>query len=205
MHPCRPELGRLLLVVLAMLGAVTAAPGAAGPLQASAGALLVAEPELDDPNFDRTVVVLLHHDAEGAFGLVVNRPLGRVPTADLLRRLDLDAEGVSGETELFYGGPVQPELGTVLHGPDYRGGDTRTVVVGLAASNDPAILRAIAEGRGPGRARVVLGYAGWGPGQLEGELQQRAWFLLPADPELVLAADPAKVWERALARRGVDL
>ena len=200
MYPCK-----LPLVLLAALGAVTTAPGAVGPTLDSAGALLVAEPELDDPNFDHTVVVLLHHDAEGALGLVVNRRYGRVPTADLLRRLGLDAAGASGETELFYGGPVQPDLGTVLHRPDYQGSDTRAVAPGLAATSDPAILRALATGRGPSQARVVLGYAGWGPGQLEGELQQHAWFLLPADPDLVLAADPAKAWQRAFGRRGVDL
>lgn len=199
MYPCK-----LPLVLLAALGAVTTAPGAVGPTLDSAGALLVAEPELDDPNFDHTVVVLLHHDAEGALGLVVNRRYGRVPTADLLRRLGLDAAGASGETELFYGGPVQPDLGTVLHRPDYQGSDTRAVAPGLAATSDPAILRALATGQGPSQARVVLGYAGWGPGQLEDEIGRNGWLTCEAAPDLVFSERNDSKWQRALKTLGVD-
>ena len=86
---------------------------------ASAGTLLVAEPDLDDPNFDHTVVLMLHHDAEGALGLVVNRPYGTAPTAELLRRLGQGRIAVEGETRLFYGGPVQPEVGMTVHSADY--------------------------------------------------------------------------------------
>lgn len=198
---------RVWSTLLASLIAWTVAlgPGGGESEPSLAGRLLVAEPELADPNFARTVVLLLHHDAEGAMGLVVNRRYGRVPMADLLRRLGRDTRGASGETELYYGGPVEPDVGTVLHDAGYRGSDTREIGAGLAATHDPAILEAMARRQGPRQARIVLGYAGWGPGQLESELAQGAWATIPADPELVLAPDPERVWERALARRGVDL
>ncbi len=170
------------------------------------GRLLVAEPDLADPNFDHTVILMLHHDADGALGLVVNRPYGTAPTGELLSRLGVQAPSkVSGETLLYYGGPVQPEIGMIVHSAEYARADTKRLTPEISVTADPAVLADGAEGHGPRRAIPVLGYAGWGPGQLESELAQGAWFTLPADPTLVFAPDPGKVWAAALARRGVDL
>ena len=170
-----------------------------------AGQLLVAEPKLDDPNFDHTVILVLQHDADGAMGLVVNRPYGTAPTAELLSRLGVDAGPVKGETLLFYGGPVQPSVGIVVHSAEYARADTRRVTAGIAVTSDPAILADMAVGKGPRRTVPVLGYAGWAAGQLDQELAQGSWFSIPADPDLIFAPETDKAWERALARKGIEL
>lgn len=194
----------LLPLLPARLGAVPSTDDAPSD-QSLQGQLLVADPRLDDPNFDHTVVVMLAHDAEGALGVVINRPYGKAPTAELLQRLGVGADGVGGETLLFYGGPVQPEAGLVVHSADYALADTHALGSGLAVTSNPQILKDIATGKGPRQAVPVLGYAGWGPGQLESELAQGAWFVIPADPALVFAANTAGIWEQAVGRRGIEL
>ncbi len=198
-------LGFLLLVPAGHVARAVPSPDDAAPPQPLQGQLLVAEPRLDDPNFDHTVVVMLEHDEEGALGVVINRPYGKAPTAELLQKLGVGAEGVGGETLLFYGGPVQPEAGLVVHSADYARADTHGLGAGLAVTSNPEILKDIALGKGPRQAVPVLGYAGWGPGQLESELAQGAWFVIPADPALVFAANPARIWEQAVSRRGIEL
>ena len=198
----------LLVLLLLMPGGTRAAPAPLeeGPATVPRpGELLVAAPELGDPRFDHTVVLMLQHDAEGAMGVVINRPYGKAPTAELLRRLGVDAGGVAGETLLVYGGPVQPEAGFVVHSTEYALPDTHPLAAGLAVTSDPTILKDMATGRGPKQAVPVLGYAGWGPGQLEGELAERAWFVIPADAELIFAPDPTRTWQRAMDRRGIEL
>lgn len=170
-----------------------------------AGKLLVARPEMNDPRFSGTVVFLVRHDAEGAMGLVVNRPFKEIPVADLLGRLGLDREGVSGSLPMHYGGPVEPGRVFVLHTDDWRGEGTRVVAGGIALSGPAAVLRAIGTGHGPRRVRLVLSYSGWGPGQLEREMRAGAWVAVPADPALVFDEDPRGAWERALGRREIDL
>lgn len=194
----------LLPLLPAGLGAVPSTDDAPSH-QSLQGQLLVADPRLDDPNFDHTVVVMLEHDAEGALGVVINRPYGKAPTAELLQRLGVGADGVGGETLLFYGGPVQPEAGLVVHSADYALADTHALGSGLAVTSNPQILKDIAMGKGPRQAVPVLGYAGWGPGQLESELAQGAWFVIAADPALVFAANTAGIWEQAVGRRGIEL
>jgi putative transcriptional regulator len=198
-------LGLLPLVPAGLGAGAVPSPEDAAPHRSLQGQLLVAEPRLDDPNFDHTVVVMIEHDEDGALGVVINRPYGKAPTAELLQRLGVGADGVGGETLLFYGGPVQPEAGLVVHSADYALADTHALGSGLAVTSNPEILKDIATGKGPRQAVPVLGYAGWGPGQLESELAQGAWFVIPADPALVFAANTARIWERAVSRRGVEL
>ena len=181
------------------------APAAAEPQQSLAGSLLVASPELGDPNFEQTVVLMLEDGEEGALGVVINRPYGSAPTAELLRRLGVDPGDAKGETELFYGGPVQPEIGMVVHGTDYTLPSTRQVVPGIALTSVRKVLADIAQGNGPHQAIAARGYAGWAPGQLARELAEGAWFTLPADPTLVFTSDRAQLWRTAYARRGVEL
>ena len=151
------------------------------------------------------MVLIIQHDSSGTLGLVVNRPYGTAPTAELLSRLGVKAGPVTGDTLLFYGGPVQPSVGMVVHSTDYALPETRRVTTDIAVTSNPTILADLAAGKGPKRAVPVLGYAGWAAGQLEQELAQGAWFTIPADPELIFSPDVAKAWERALARKGVDL
>ena len=169
------------------------------------GRLLVATDDVRDPRFRRTVIYMVHHDTTGAMGLVVNRPLGDGPLADLLERLGRDSEGVAGTIRVHYGGPVEPGRGFVLHTADWTGSESRAIRGGVALSTDPAILSAIADGTGPRRFLFALGYAGWSPGQLEAEIERGAWITIPADEALVFDADAGSKWERAMARRPIDL
>jgi len=170
-----------------------------------AGQLLVARPDLPDPRFSRTVVYVLHHDAGGAMGLIVNRPIGEAPLSELLERFGLENKGVNGEIRVHFGGPVEPARGFVLHTADYETGSTQVVKGGIAVTARPEILHAIGTGAGPRKSLFAMGYAGWAPGQLEAEIKAGAWEIVPADQALVFDEDYQKKWERAMARRTIRL
>ncbi len=196
----------LLVLVLASAGADAAR--AAAPRPAAdwlGGQLLVATRQLQDPRFVRTVVYLVRHDASGAMGLIVNRPVGEMPLAMLMQQLGLDAAGASGTMRIHYGGPVEPGRGFVLHTTEYSSQGTLTVPGGLAMTFEPGILRVIADGRGPRRTLFALGYAGWAPGQLENEIGRGDWLTVTSDEALVFDQDYDKKWERATARQRINL
>jgi putative transcriptional regulator len=170
-----------------------------------AGQLLIANPSMGDPNFERTVILMVRHDKDGAFGIVINRPIATRPLAELLAVLgDKDAP-VTGEVRIFAGGPVQPELGFVVHSADYRGPQTLDATATMAVTSSREILRDIGSGKGPKKSLFAFGYAGWGPGQLEREFGRRAWSIAPAEQRLVFDEDRDKVWEIAYAQRTQDL
>jgi putative transcriptional regulator len=194
----------LALAALAMLGASVAEPQPRHRPWLT-GRLLVADASLRDPNFYRTVIYLIRHDADGAFGLIVNRPLGEVSFETALRPFDLEVPPGSGDVRVHSGGPVQPGRGFVLHTPDWTGPDTTVVDGGFALTADPKVLQAMAQGTGPRRARFLLGYAGWAAGQLEAELARGAWGVALADERLVFEGDPTATWLDATARRLLDL
>ncbi|MBI2987061.1 MAG: YqgE/AlgH family protein [Deltaproteobacteria bacterium] len=168
-----------------------------------AGQLLIATPEMEDPNFSETVIYMVEHNEDGAMGLVINRPLGKGPVADLLKGLGAESEDASGEIILYSGGPVEPQKFFVLHSDDYADKRTNVVGGGLAVTADVEIVRAIGQAKGPLKSIFVLGYAGWAPGQLEAEIRAGAWFSIPVDGKLIFDGDPAKKWERAAARRKI--
>jgi putative transcriptional regulator len=203
------ELHRLRIgaaAILALLLTVGLPAPKAVPQRASlAGQLLIASPGMGDPRFHRTVIALVWHDRTGAMGVVINRPLQERPLADILAALGEDAHGVTGNLRIFAGGPVQPELGFVLHSADYLRADTVRIDGHLALTASREILRDVAGKQGPRQSLVAFGYAGWGPGQLEGELEQRVWFTAPADMKLVFEEDRERLWESAVARRTQDL
>ena len=162
---------------------------------------LVAEPQLLDPNFKQSVVLLLQRTDEGALGVVVNHesPL-------LLRELCEDHEiDYAGDPEkrVRQGGPVQPEQGLVLYGPEHADPEGRPVIDGLHVSASRATLSRLCE-LGQGRFHCYAGYAGWGPGQLEREITEGSWIIAPVDPELVLDSAPPRIWEESLRSIGVD-
>ncbi len=169
------------------------------------GQFLVATDELRDPRFVRTVVYMVRHDASGAMGLIVNRPLGEAPLSELLERLGMNGQGVNGRIRVHFGGPVEPALGFVLHTTEYRIPGTRVVRDGIAVTSQPEILRAIGTRTGPRKSLFALGYAGWAPGQLEAEIGAGAWVSVPADEGLIFDEDYEKKWERAMARRTIHL
>ncbi|HTZ37226.1 MAG TPA: YqgE/AlgH family protein [Stellaceae bacterium] len=183
------------------------APGAgsAPPADPPAGDLLIASAQIQDPRFYHTVILLLRHNADGAFGIVVNHPLARETVAHLLAATGEEDKSVEGDVPVFSGGPVQPELGFLVHSAEYRRAGTLAVdgKVAMTASRDA--LKDIGHHQGPKQFFFAFGYAGWGPGQLEGEIAHNDWFVTADDPALVFAEDSGSVWDRALARRGQDL
>jgi putative transcriptional regulator len=177
------------------------------------GQLLVAMPGMPDPRFERTVVYLCAHSSDGAMGLVINRPADEIAFIDLLRQLDIVREKGPAplpkkacEVHVLRGGPVETSRGFVLHSafPDQDFGSVHVDSgVGLSANVD--ILRAIAKGEGPDHALFALGYAGWGAGQLEAEIQDNGWILCPATSDLLFDEDFETKYERALESIGIDL
>ncbi|WP_244407940.1 YqgE/AlgH family protein [Roseomonas fluvialis] len=169
-----------------------------------AGHLLVAMPGMQDPRFDHSVVCLCAHSADGAMGLVVNRPLAGIVFDDLLRQLKVEPEPPARRFRMVSGGPVETGRGFVLHTDDWRTEGSLAFAPGLVLTASTDILAAIAAGGGPRDGVLALGYAGWGPGQLEDEIQRNAWLNLPADEALLFREDLSGSWTAALARLRID-
>lgn len=170
------------------------------------GTLLISTPAIGDPRFARSVVYLCAHSAEGAFGLVVNRPVPFLRLPMVLSQIGIEAGPLTPDTPVLGGGPVETQRGFVLHRDDGAEGPARQALPGgLALSASTEILAAIARGEGPSQWLLALGYAGWGPGQLEAELGQNAWLTRAADPALIFAQDRSEgLWLRALREMGID-
>ena len=169
------------------------------------GQLLVAMPAMQDPRFEKSVIYMCIHNADGAMGLIVNRALESLSFRDFLSQLELDVDEPAADIAVQYGGPVESGRGFVLHTLEYEQDGTIVVdqKVGLTATVE--VLRDIAGDSGPSRAILALGYAGWGPGQLDDEIQQNAWLNVPADDGLMFDADIDSRWERAIAKIGIDV
>jgi len=170
----------------------------------AAPALIIAMPDLLDPNFHRTVVLLVERNEEGAFGVVVNRP-GENKVAELCAGLNVDWGGDSSALAL-YGGPVGTQQGFLLHGDvaDDVTVNSREVTPGIRIASDMETFRALCR-RPPADFRIMLGYAGWAPGQLEAEIKNNAWFVIPADRSLIFGNDAEKKWHQATDRRQTPL
>jgi putative transcriptional regulator len=179
----------------------TGSPSAADFLT---GQLLIAMPAMEDPRFSQSVIYLCAHTPEGAMGLVLNRPLQRPKFDDLLRQLEVAPAPPARRITLCAGGPMDNARGFVLHTTDWTGEGSLRVddTVALTASLD--VLKAIAEGHGPREGLLALGYAGWGPGQLDAEIQQNAWLSVPADETIVFDGDHDTKWRRALGKLNID-
>jgi len=170
-----------------------------------AGQLLVASEEMKDPRFIETVIYLVRHNAEGTLGLVINRPMAKGPIDDLLKGFGAPAKDSKREGIIHYGGPVGTRQGFVLHSDDVKLEDTLVVKDGIAMTSDVKMIEAIAAGRGPKQALVMLGYTGWAPGQLTAEIKNQAWFLIPADKTIIFGKDADKKWIQATERRQIPL
>lgn len=163
--------------------------------------LLLSMPQLQDPNFVKTVVLLCDYVPDGAFGLVVNRPLD-VPAVSLVT---LTPEIVHGnDMPLWIGGPVEPQRGWILTGEPPDEPDFRTIVEGLYLSTSPTLLRRVLSEHPAPRARVLAGYAGWGPGQLDQELAQSSWLMADVELDLIFDVPADRMWETAIRRLGAD-
>lgn len=166
---------------------------------------LIAMPSLANPFFSRTVTYICEHNASGALGIVINRPL-TVTLGELLEHLQLSsADPEISAMPVYSGGPVHPEHGFIVHTPVGAWESTLqiTETIGITTSQD--VLQAIARGEGPSQVLVALGYAGWGPGQLEQELVQNSWLFGPADSTILFETPVDKRWSAAAALLGIDL
>jgi putative transcriptional regulator len=176
------------------------------------GQLLIAMPTMIDRRFARSVIYLCAHSAEGAMGLIINQRASHISFPDLLERLEIvgtDAEETMPADMLsmaiHVGGPVEPERGFVLHSSDYFAASSTLPIdddVCLTATID--ILKAMANGKGPNRAILALGYAGWAPGQLENEIQANGWLHCPPDLDLIFERNLEQKYDRALSTIGID-
>jgi putative transcriptional regulator len=166
-----------------------------------APALLIAVPQLLDPNFHHSVVLLIEHSDEGALGVVVNR-FSTVKVGEVMENLGFEYGG-DPEVTVLVGGPVQPESGMVIHAEGNEPADSRPVTDSIFVGSTLAALRRLF--RGPrSRAIFLLGHAGWGAGQLEGEIEAGAWIPVPVSETLIFDADRPGLWERALREQGID-
>ena len=190
-------------------GAGVALPNSAGYLD---GRLLIAMPVMGDPRFERSVIYLCAHSAEGAMGIMVNRPAGSIDFPQLLMQLNIIDKNDqislpdSAETmKVLSGGPVDTGRGFVLHSSDYFiNNATLKINEGVCLTTTVDILKAIAKGNGPQHAILALGYAGWRPGQLESEIQDNGWLHCDADADLIFGDDVEDKYDRALRKIGID-
>lgn len=169
------------------------------------GQLLIAMPGMGDPRFGHSVILICAHSAEGAMGLILNKPTKDVSLRDLLDQLSIDASDLTPDMQVYFGGPVETGRGFVLHGTAYKSAlSTLNVdgLFGLTATVD--VLEDLARGEGPERVIVALGYAGWGKGQLEAEIGNNGWLTCPAEVDLVFGTQDNVKWEAALNSLGVD-
>jgi putative transcriptional regulator len=169
------------------------------------GQILIAMPGMSDPRFQKSLVYLCAHSSDGAMGLIVNKTADDLTWSDLFKKLEIPIGKYNAPRPVRYGGPVETGRGFVLHSSDYHVEDATMEVdktVSMTATLD--ILQAIAMGRGPDKAIVALGYAGWAPGQLESELQMNGWLSCPPDETLLFADDQEDKWDAAMAKIGVS-
>src|SRR5215469_13273470 len=176
------------------------------------GRLLIAMPVMGDPRFERSVIYMCAHSADGAMGIMVNRPAGSIDFPELLVQLNIinksDQIKLPGNAEsmkVLRGGPVDTGRGFVLHSSDYYiANATLKIADGICLTATIDILKAIAKGVGPKHAILALGYAGWAPGQLENEIQENGWLHCDADPDLIFGDDVEEKYSRALRKIGID-
>jgi putative transcriptional regulator len=173
------------------------------------GQFLIAMPATNDPNFDRTVTYVCEHNENGALGIIVNRPTAML-LGEILAQMDLEiADPEVAAQPVLMGGPVQPERGFVIHDASDDAAEpfssTLTVPDGLKVTTSRDILVSLAEGHGPSRAVIALGYAGWGAGQLEAEMANNVWLTVPASPEIIFSVPFERRWESAAALLGVNI
>jgi putative transcriptional regulator len=170
-----------------------------------AGQLLIAAPTIGDPRFYHAVILIVRDDKDGAVGIVINRPVGERTIESLLEGTGDRNPDVEGSLRVFAGGPVQPELGFIVHTAEYKRPETMKVDGQVAMTASPQILRDIGHHKGPKESLFAFGYAGWGPGQLAAEMARHDWFTTPEEPKLVFDTDRASLWEDAMARRTREL
>jgi putative transcriptional regulator len=190
-----------LFVAAPLLGAVPPRLELEPEYPSLVGRLVIASPLIGDPRFSRTVILMVRHTKDGAFGITINRALGERSLAQVLGLLGESDASLEGTVQIFAGGPVQPGLCLVAHSADYTRSNTIAVSEFAAVSPCREVLGDVGHKTGPQKMLIVFGYAGWGPGQLEAELARNDWDTAPADADLVFDVNRERVWDGARERR----
>jgi putative transcriptional regulator len=169
------------------------------------GQILIAMPDMNDPRFFQSVVLICSHDESGAMGVIINKPSPELTEHQLMHQIDIPADDRAKLRPVMFGGPVDMTHGFVVHSDDGQMRSRSTSISsGIALTATLDILHDIAKNQGPTNHMLALGYAGWSPGQIEAELMQNGWLTTDSDPELVFHIDHDKKWTAALAKLGVD-
>jgi putative transcriptional regulator len=169
------------------------------------GQLLIAMPQMADARFERSVIFMCVHNQDGAMGLIVNRVSTEMTFPELLSQVGIDSKPDMAGIPIHIGGPVETGMGFVLHTSDYEQSNTIRVSDAISLTHTIEILKDIAEGRGPRQVMLALGYAGWGAGQLDSEIQANSWLNVPADESLVFGDEQQDKWERSIEKLGIDI
>ncbi|MEL6997279.1 MAG: YqgE/AlgH family protein [Pseudomonadota bacterium] len=169
------------------------------------GQVLIAMPGMEDPRFAKSLVFICAHSDDGAMGLIVNKLVGDLVWEDLFKKIEIPIGSVNAPRPIQFGGPVETERGFVLHSSDYHAeGATLKVDEDTSMTATIEILQDIAMARGPDQALLMLGYAGWAPGQLESELQMNGWLLCEPDASLIFGDNQDAKWDLAMSKLGID-
>lgn len=177
------------------------------PVQSLQGQFLLAMPSMGDPRFLRSVVYMVAHDSDGAMGFIINKRAEGLSLGDILKDMP-ETVAKTGLVNLpvYVGGPVQNDRGFVLHTSDYeKTHNTLSQELPIALTQSADVLVDAAHGRGPEKMRLILGYAGWGPGQIEGELQDNAWLVCDANIAEIFTSQSDDLYEKCVAAMGIDL
>jgi putative transcriptional regulator len=180
-------------------------PRAAGSENFLEGKLLIALPGMPDPRFEKSVIYVCAHSFDGAMGIMINRAVEGVRFRELMEKLELEMTAVANDVPVLYGGPVETGRGFVLHSSDYESTDsTMPVAEDVSLTATVEILRAMGQGKGPRKALFALGYAGWGPGQIEDEIRANGWLHCDSDAALLFDTVLGSRWSQALRKLGID-
>ena len=171
-----------------------------------AGKLIIAMPTMSDPRFKRSVVCICAHNEDGAIGIIINKIIESLSFSKIIKQLKLNKNMTKNDYKdhIYFGGPVETERGFILHSADYSSENSTSINSEISMTASTEILQALIDGNGPNKSIVALGYAGWGPGQLDTEIQSNAWLSVESDLELVFSAKTAEKWDMALEKIGVN-
>tara|TARA_S200000501_G_scaffold152764_1_gene143985 strand:- start:6 stop:620 length:615 start_codon:yes stop_codon:yes gene_type:complete len=171
-----------------------------------AGKLIIAMPTMSDPRFKRSVVCICAHNEDGAIGIIINKIIESLSFSKIIKQLKLKKNMTKNDYKdhIYFGGPVETERGFILHSSDYSSENSTSINSEISMTASTEILQALIDGNGPNKSIVALGYAGWGPGQLDTEIQSNAWLSVESDLELVFSAKTAEKWDMALEKIGVN-
>lgn len=173
--------------------------------QSLAGKLLIATSTVDDSVFAKSVIYLCAHNEDGAMGVIVNYPVDQVDMKDIFDHLELEVPAHGEHFKVHFGGPVEAYRGFVLHSTDYEAPESMIAQDGIAVTASMKVLQDLAQGRGPAKGMLMLGYAGWSPGQLESEIESGSWIVVPATSRIVFDAANETKWDSAVSALGFDI